>query len=114
MGAASVCIMGAESMTTHGSCARVVREGRVRQMGPTGQREQASERAVKADVRGPRDRDRAGRAREGSWRPRPTSQGERAGTRGRGLAPTGGAQVLEGGRARAHGWLGQVGLFGLK
>jgi hypothetical protein len=42
-----------------------------------------------------------------------TGRGEE-GTRGRGLAPTGGARLSEGGRARTCGWMGQVGLRGLK
>jgi hypothetical protein len=52
-GAASAGIVGVESM----ACARVVHtdgwEGRVRQVGPTDQRERVGERAVSTDVRGP-------------------------------------------------------------
>jgi hypothetical protein len=64
---ALACVMGAEST----ACAWVVRAngwvGRVRQVGPIDQQERASERSVSADARGPRDRERAGHAREGSW-----------------------------------------------
>jgi hypothetical protein len=58
---------------------RAVQEGRVRQAGPTDQRERASERTVSADERGPWDRERAGRVREGNRRRQvgPTGQRER-------------------------------------
>jgi hypothetical protein len=62
-GVASTGVVGVESTTTRRSCARAVREGRVRQTGSTGQRERASERVASADARGPRDRERAGRVR---------------------------------------------------
>jgi hypothetical protein len=65
---ASTCIVGAESTAMRGSCVWAVREGRVRQAGPTGQRERASERAVSADRRAPLRRERMGHAREGDWR----------------------------------------------
>jgi hypothetical protein len=92
------------------------REGRVQQAGPMGQRERVSEWVVSA--RGIRGTERESRARArgvGADSLVPTArERERAGMRERGLALKGGARLSEGGRARAHGWLGQVGLFGLK
>jgi hypothetical protein len=66
-GVASACIVGEESTATHGSCARVAWEGRVRRAGPTNQRERASELAVSTEGRVPLHRERTGHAHDGSW-----------------------------------------------
>jgi hypothetical protein len=101
---ASTCIVGAESTATRASCARAVREGRVRHAGPTGQRERASERAVNADGRAPLRRERMGHARKGDWRRQvgPTGHRERGrrDTRARVGSNRRGPTVL--GRASAH------------
>jgi hypothetical protein len=84
--------------------ARAVR-GTVPIGGAHGTERAASEQAVSADAWGPRNKERGGHAREGSWCRElgPIVQRERAGTRGRGLA-TGGAQ-LSGRGKRARGRL---------
>jgi hypothetical protein len=85
-GAASACVVGAESMATCGSCARVVQEIRVQQAGPTDQRERASEQAASVDTRAHEiERKQAHARRE----PAPTgwyhrAEGEREWGRGRG------------------------------
>jgi hypothetical protein len=115
-GVALACVVGAESM----ACARIVRAdnwmGWVRQVGPTDHQERASERPISADVRGPWDIERAGHAREGSWRRQdgPTGQRERRreGARTRAGADRRVPPIRESGRAR--GRLSRAGLLGLK
>jgi hypothetical protein len=99
-GAASVCVVARSPRRRADRAREQFGRGRSNTQDP---RVSESERAngQSALTRGAHGTERAGRTHEGSWRRQlgPTGQGEIAGTRERGLAPTGRARLSEGGRA---------------